>query len=326
MRVSAVANETETILLRRIFITGLNMKTWVALTLALLLTNFNDVAAKESFVVSYRDHRGAHDVKVERKNDFYYEFKVGEKHLELATLDWSPYISSQACEHGWVFQSAVALLHSIGYGASIRFYPWVRSVSQVESGKADILFPEYFIEPEAPSDIFTGTRRLDHLYLSKSFGWGPIAFMSRADFSAQVYKGDFKNLVNEHIGVVRGYQNTPEFDRLMDKGEFSIVTAKSDLHNVDLLKNNRVNMIIGDPEVIVSEIKQSGRDEAEIKRLLANIKVVDPIIQMNALFFAISKRAAKSDELLVELNQAIEQFKEYGIIDEIRYRINKTCQ
>lgn len=70
------------------------MKTWVALTLTLLLTNLYDVAAKERFVVSYRDHRGAHDVKVERKKDFYYEFKLGEKHLELATLDWSPYISS----------------------------------------------------------------------------------------------------------------------------------------------------------------------------------------------------------------------------------------
>lgn len=37
------------------------------------------------------------------------------------------------------------------------------------------------------------------------------------------------------IGVVRGYQNTPEFDRLMDDGYFTIVEANNDLQIARML-------------------------------------------------------------------------------------------
>jgi len=279
----------------------------------------------ETLEVVYRDHRGTHSVQVSGVHKNNYSFKLGDKKLNLATLNWSPYIAQGICEHGWIFQSTVALIHSMGYGASITFYPWARAISVVESGKADILFPEYFIEPEAPSDVFSGTRRLDHLVLSKSFGWGPIAFIARKDFDTELYKGDLKALFNERIGVVRGYQNTPEFDYLMDRGEFAIVTATNDLMNVDLLMNNRVNLIIGDPEVIYSEIRNSKRLPDEKNRLLNGIKIVDPIIQMNALFYAVSKKSSFDGMLLVELNQAIETFKEYGIFDEIKYRVKSKC-
>jgi len=281
---------------------------------------------KEEFTVTYRDHKGSHSIKVTGSHGNNYAFKVGHKKLNLATLNWSPYISQGICRHGWVFQSTVALLHSMGYGASIVFYPWARAVSAVESGKADILFPEYFIEPEAPSDVFSGTRRLDHLTLSKSFGWGPIAFITRKDFDTDVYKGKLSNLLNERIGVVRGYQNTPEFDLLMDRGEFSIVTAVNDLNNVELLINNRVNLIIGDPEVIYSEIRRSDKLAQEKQRIMNEIKVIEPILQMNALFYAVSKRTVHDTQLLVELNKAIDTFLEYGIFDAIKYDVKTNCQ
>ena len=41
-----------------------------------------------------------------------------------------------------------------------------------ESGKADILYPEYFIENSAPSDVFKGTKRLEHLALSNKLPGG----------------------------------------------------------------------------------------------------------------------------------------------------------
>ena len=32
----------------------------------------------------------------------------------------------------------------------MQFRPWMRAVLEAETGQSDILFPEYFIEPEAP--------------------------------------------------------------------------------------------------------------------------------------------------------------------------------
>ncbi|WP_372770715.1 substrate-binding periplasmic protein [Pseudoalteromonas sp.] len=280
---------------------------------------------KETLTVNYRDYRGSHQVLVSGTHQSSYEFKIADKHLALATLNWSPYISQSICKHGWIFQSVVALLHRIGYGATITYYPWSRAVSMTESGKADLLFPEYFIEPEAPSDVFLGTQRKDHITLSESIGWGPIAFISRKDYNTEHYKGQLSNLNNERIGVVRGYQNTPEFDRLMDQGSFQIVAAKDDLTNVELLINNRVNLIIGDPEVIKSEIKNSDKSAAEKKQMLGAIKVIDPIIKMNALFLAISKRSQHYESLVIELNKAIIEFKNHGVFSEIKYLTQSKC-
>jgi len=97
--------------------------------------------------------------------------------------------------------------------------PWARAIRMAESGLVDMLYPEYFIESTAPSDMYKGTNRVEHLVLSRKLPGGPIVFMKRKGETDQ-YRGNLLNLRNEKIGVVRGYQNTPEFDALMDMGFF----------------------------------------------------------------------------------------------------------
>ncbi|AWL10657.1 hypothetical protein HMF8227_00149 [Saliniradius amylolyticus] len=275
--------------------------------------------------VDYRDYQGSHEVEGRKTAAHTYLFNEDARTvLKLATLNWSPYIAEKACEKGWVFQTAVALLHRQGYGAQITFYPWARAITLVESGKADILFPEYFIEPEASSDVFPGTRRLDHLTLSHSFGAGPIAFIKRRGYDTSHYK-NLISLKDEFIGVVRGYQNTPEFDRLMEMGTFNVVEALSDLNNVELLLNNRVNLIIGDPKVVREEIRLSDYANEEKVEMLATIETVKPILRMNKLFFAISKHRKDAKKLKHELNQAIDSFKRQGVINNIQYRWQRHC-
>jgi polar amino acid transport system substrate-binding protein len=276
--------------------------------------------------VKYRDYLGTHVVSGKRVNASTFLFNPkADKTLKLSTLEWAPYIGKNICRQGWVMQSTIALLHSIGYGAEVSFYPWARAMSTVESGKADILFPEYQIEPEAPSDVFDGTRRLDHLVLSEAFGWGPVAFIKRVDYNLSHYD-KLASLINESIGVVRGYQNTPDFDRMMDMGAFKVVQATNDMNNLQLLINNRVNLIVGDPQVIIHDIKNSDKSAAEKKDLLEKIKVVEPILHMNGLYFAIAKHGQYAAKLQVELNQAIAAFKKQGVIEEIKYQLNVHCR
>lgn len=304
---------------------------WVTLSTAMFATMFGCAIAGEQkfqsdYQVSYRDYLGKHTVTGQRlkPGKFLYNGDADKK-LALATLEWQPYIGKDICRQGWVMQSTIALLHSIGYAAEVTFYPWARAMSTVESGKADILFPEYYIEPEAPSDVFGSTRRLDHLILSDVFGFGPIAFIKRRGFDMGHYHS-LNSLVNESIGVVRGYQNTPEFDRLMDVGTFKVVEAVDDMQNLKLLLNNRVNLIIGDPKVIISDIKNSNASEADKKAILENIKVVEPIIDMNGLHFAIAKRSRFADKLPIELNQAISLFQKHGTFEEIKYQLDEHCE
>ena len=295
-------------------------------TLFLNVQALADHVRKDNFDVVYRDYLGSHRVEGRKINAHSYQYnKEADKQLILTTLDWKPYIGEHICRQGWVLQTAVALLHSMGYGATVTFYPWARAIAMAERGKADILFPEYFIEPEAPSDVIQSTRRLDHLMLSDVFGWGPIAFIKRKEYDTSHFI-NLHSLVNERIGVVRGYQNTPEFDRLMDAGNFEVVEARDDLNNVNLLLLNRVNLIIGDPEVITTAVKESTMPKIEKQNILDSIKVVEPILKMNGLFFAISKNSQYADTLAIELNQAISTFKKHGVIEEIRYHIRNDCK
>jgi len=55
------------------------------------------------------------------------------------------------------------------------------------------------------------------------------------------YNGKLMNLKGAAIGVVRGYQNTPEFDSLMDQNFFNIDEVTDDLSKIRMLIDRRVN-------------------------------------------------------------------------------------
>ncbi|MCF2909386.1 transporter substrate-binding domain-containing protein [Pseudoalteromonas sp. DL2-H2.2] len=283
------------------------------------------VTLSKQLSVIYRDYKGTHTVSGKKVSDHTFRYNLtAPKQVDVTTLEWQPYIGQSLCKQGWVMQAVIALLHSQNYGATVTFYPWARAVANAENGKVDILVPEYFIEPEAPSDTLPGTRRLDHLTLTEPFGWGPIALYKRRDYNTDHFTS-LGALADERIGVVRGYQNTPEFDRLMDAGKFNVIEAVDDAHNIRLLMAGRVNLIIGDPEVIEMEIaalSQANNATSQTK----NLVMVDPILQMNGLFFAVSKHNKYGKTLLFELNQAIAEFKKHGIMEEIKYNTAKSCE
>lgn len=93
--------------------------------------------------------------------------------ISMATLDWAPYIGETICKQGWVQQLTIALLASQGYEITTTFMPWARAIRMAETGAVDILYPEYFIEPSAVSDVHKGTNRLEHLVLSRKLPGGP---------------------------------------------------------------------------------------------------------------------------------------------------------
>jgi polar amino acid transport system substrate-binding protein len=254
-----------------------------------------------------------------------YLFNGGaQKKISIATLDWPPYIGETICGQGWVQQLTISLLSSLGYEITSTFLPWARALIAVESGDTDLLYPEYYIEPEAPSDVYASTKRLDHLALSRSFPGGPVAFMKRKG-EEDGFKGNLMNLKNEKIGVVRGYQNTPEFDAHMDSGFFNTSQAVDDLMNVEKLLGNRVNLIIGDPAVILFSIRASSLSPDEKSGMLGKIEVVRPMIKYNYLYFAISRKIPSWEKILADLNSALEEFETSGLLFHIIQSAGTAC-
>jgi len=297
--------------------------------LILLTTIFflcaNHTAADDRIEVQYQYKGQTHVVYSERTGPNTFVFNKGAgKIVKITTLDWMPYIGKDICQQGWVQQLTIALLSSQGYEIISTFYPWARTIALAEMGNVDILYPEYFIEPEAPSDVYPGTKRQDHLAISKKIPGGPVAFIKRKGTKSR-FKGDLKNLKDESIGVVRGYQNTPEFDRLMDLKFFRTYDATDDFSNIKMLVANRVNFIIGDPAVIFFSISHANLSNAEKNRILEGIEVDYPVIQYNHLYYAVSKKRAGWKNMLEVINRAISEFEESGELIRIIERTNSSC-
>ncbi|WDE14432.1 transporter substrate-binding domain-containing protein [Thalassomonas haliotis] len=272
------------------------------------------VLAKENSpppLVSYVKNGKVVKITGEITADGYRFNSQSKKTINLATLQWPPYIGEHLCNKGWVFQYAVALLAQKGYQINIHFYPWARAVRLVELGAMDILFPEYFIEANAPSDNIKGKSRRDLLELSKPYPGGEISFLKRKK-EQDNFQGKLKNLIGEKIGVVRGYQNTPEFDAMMDAGLFDIVETVDDLQLMKMLAAKRVNLIIGDPLVLRHTVEHSSLSRQDKESILQETANVLPSLQYNHLYFAVSKKAENWQQLLVDLNQGIAAFEQSG--------------
>ncbi|BED91285.1 amino acid ABC transporter substrate-binding protein [Pseudoalteromonas sp. MM1] len=244
--------------------------------------------------------------------------------IHVVTLDWPPYIGNKLCNKGWVYQFSVAVLNSVDYSVYIEFVPWARAVRAVELGKADILMPEYYIEDTAPSDYVAGQTRRKLLGLSNSFEGGNIGFLKRKG-EPDRFNGNLKSLKGSRIGVVRGYQNTPEFDAMMDNNEFIIIDAVDDLQLVNLLVAKRVDLIIGDLDVLIYSVKYASLANSEKQALLSAIEPESKVIQYNPLYFAISKSTPNWLTVLENINTGLYKFKNSGETQRLKNTLLNEC-
>lgn len=241
------------------------------------------------------------------------------KIVNLATLNWPPYIGEDLCNKGWIFQFTVALLVSQGYQVNIDFYPWARSVKLVETGQMDILFPEYYIEGSAPSDVIPDKKRVEMLALSNKFPGGEISFLKRKGETSS-FNGKLRSLKGMVIGVVRGYQNTPEFDAMMDAHLFDVIPAVDELQLMKLLIAKRVDLIIGDPLVFQYSVNYSTLSNSNKQALLDGVEEIEPAIKYNYLYYAVSMKSKNWRSMIDDINIALINFKQS---DETERYINE---
>ncbi len=245
-----------------------------------------------------------------------YQFNSkSQKKVNLATLNWPPYISEEVCHKGWVFNFTVALLVSKGYQVNINFYPWARSVMLVEKGKMDILFPEYSIEKSALSGVVTGKHRYELLTLSDAFPGGKISLAVHKDHGETTFDS-LSILHHKIVGVVRGYTNTEEIDAMIHEEKFSVVEALDELQLMKLLIAKRVDFVVGDKKVFTHTVQSSDLPQHRQDRLLTNIKYLQPALTQHALFYALSNKRPHHKVLLADINEALATFEQSGLTEQ----------
>ncbi|WP_348772145.1 transporter substrate-binding domain-containing protein [Pseudoalteromonas sp. MMG010] len=287
---------------------------------------FLSTFANAKVVVQYYANEKQNTVTSEfYKSGLLFKHPNSQRTLRLVTLNWPPYISDSLCNNGWILQFVVAALHQQNYNVHIEFMPWARAVRYVELGQADILIPEYDIEHSAPSDNITNTTRLKLLALSAPFPGGALSFLKRKD-DEFTFNGDLNSIKTRQLGVVRGYQNTPELDAMIDNKLIEPVYAVDDFQLVRLLAENRVDLIVGDPLVFQHSIINSNLDDEQKHALMQKLTPVGKQIADKSLHFAISKRIPHWQRVLADVNSSILAMKNNGELARLAHTPVRYCK
>lgn len=287
----------------------------MVLTLA-LFSPFFSVTELSAVVIEYKKDGEIHKVEGQPVEKGIYLFKRGPEKIRLATLEWPPYVSEAACGQGWVQQLVVGVFLSEGYTVEVGFFPWKRALHLVERGEWDALYPEYDIPADSLSDVLDGVRRLEFLSLSDGFPGGSLVFFRRkgADIT---FNGDFEALKGLSIGVVSGYENSAELDRMIANRELKVQTANDDWTNIRMLYHGRIDLIVGDDLVIQRTIDRMVPREKQ-KEYRGIIEPINPIIEEKTLFLAFSQKREGFQQRLYAFNRGLKAYNDIGEVARIR--------
>ncbi len=153
--------------------------------------------------------------------------------LNVATLEWPPYVGANLPEGGLLAQQLHEMLSSRGFKSKINYLPWSRALKASSEGEYDVLFPAYF----------SVERQEDFLFV-KGLSSGPVGFYVRKkDGLSEAKIDDLRGL---KLAVVRGYVNVPEID---DDPTWDIDEARTDRLSLVKLGKGRVDLAFMDKQV-----------------------------------------------------------------------------
>jgi len=221
------------------------------------------------------------------------------RQVVLATTAWEPYIGQALPGQGYVAEVAREALARSGHSLRLVFLPWARAVQMAKNGKVDGYLPEY-----------ESQELRQHFLFSAPFPGGPVGFFKLRNRAAIRWRG-LGSLKPYHIGVVRGYVNTPEFDARTDLRKQYV---NNDETNLRMLLAGRLDLMVADEYVGYALARKISPEAA------ARIEFLLPPLEEKDLFVCFPARLPGSSTLLKDFNLGLEQLKNDGTLRKLRAR------
>ena len=215
---------------------------------------------------------------------------AGEKQIIAVTTLWPPYMGPRLRDKGFLPEILVEAFDQVGYTVTVEFRPWARCLSDVKKGDKDILCGVYYTQ-----------EREEFLAYSQSIGEiQDVLFMKEG---RNITYQQLTDLKPYKIGVLRGAAHGKEFDAadFLNKEE---VTHYG--QNIRKLLVDKIDLMAGPRDVIKFIIKR------DYPLFIDKIKVVNPPLNMNKIYFGFSKKVEGYQELLKAFSKGLELIKKDG--------------
>lgn len=222
------------------------------------------------------------------------------KTVNLTSGEWPPYTSEQLDNNGLALHIIKEAFDSQGYEVFYSFYPWKRSLEIAKHGLSD------------GSAVWqTSDERKKHFYNSHTVVETSTVFFHRKDYDFDWSSP--KDLIGRNVGTTRGYIYTPSFRTELANNNITVFDSDSDLINLKLLLNGRIDVHPLDITVgryLISESPNLYSADASLTshpRSLINAKQV-------VIF---PKKLPRSGEFTDALNRGLETIRKDGRYQEI---------
>lgn len=160
-----------------------------------------------------------------------------EKDVYMTSLEWPPYSGEVLSRDGCSINIASRAFAASGYELKVKFYPWKRTVRTAERDLNFIGYlPEYYFKEIERKFIF-----------SDPIGESPLGFISLRSNSFSWEK--LSDLKGKVIGVVEGYVNTDDFDKMVAEGKLTVEKSVDDLTSLRKLLRGRIELAVIDRNV-----------------------------------------------------------------------------
>lgn len=221
--------------------------------------------------------------------------------LTLATTNWCPY----ACPNsdklpGIAYEYIQATLKQLDMDVDIKFYPWIRAIKEVESGRAHGLLTA--VREEAPDFVFTNTPTMSYR----------VCFFSNKD-SQWRYKG-VSSLNAVTLGAIKGYGYDSDIDEYIRNAKsieaVQLISGGKEIPRfINMLDLNRIDAFLDDQYVAAWEAKTHRIDLADYQNA--------GCLSENPFFMAFSPNFNWASELVKKLDVQFSKKEHQALLNEI---------
>lgn len=216
--------------------------------------------------------------------------------ITLATTEWPPHYSQKVENGGYVSEISREAFRRGGYELEIVFVPWKRALEGAKRGKYDGVMGIY-ITPER-THVFEFT---DPIWQTR------LVFITRADSNLPETYSSYEELTAVTIGVPRGYLLPKE----LEEAELNFEFSDGDEQNLLKLLKRRIDLILDYGNVAYYLINTKHPEHQ------GKIRTILPPVNITPFYNVISKKKARSEEIVVAFNRGLVSMNEDGTFEAI---------
>jgi polar amino acid transport system substrate-binding protein len=218
--------------------------------------------------------------------------------IKLTSLEWPPYTSASMKEQGASVAVAKAAFEAMGHQLVVEFYPWKRAVHLAKEGKFDGYFPEYYSE-ELKQDFV----------LSDPMGSGPLGFAESS--SKPISWSTLDDLRKYKVGVVSGYVNTTEFDKMVAEKAIKASEASDDVKNLMKLSSGRTDLAVVDKNVLSYLLASDPKLKTQAGKIQFNATLLE-----DKQLYVCFKKGPRGEKLAGILNEGLKKIDVNAIMQD----------